>query len=691
MKNKVITLLIEHQKSLTIISIICLIAMSVFMKPIKINGEIKGFNVENLDQYKNGIEISENFGSAKFIQVNIVARATKAINVLNSLDKLEEKLISNIKNIRIQSLNHANKLLKIGDSSNESIQSVLLRAKQLPLVEELISKDNLSFLFIVFVDSVDNFNLELFNSILNKEDPNFEKTNALSSFHVGNEIAQSIKRDGIVLSILIIAFFTLFLIFVYKDFSILIYLLLIIGLSICPVFYFYSIFDIPLNIITVLAIPVVLVLVVEDAIHILTGYLAAEHIESHNEKLKQVLSNYLVPSINTSLTTAVAFFSFLFNDAPNIQNFGLITGLAILTALIFTFGVGLFSLRFIKKRTIKSKEISYISKHLDKYKFRYSIGLVVLFIVSFFFLPSLKFDTNMDTFIPRGTKLYEDQKIINEQYYSIYRMEVMISKKNKESSTYELRKIACELHSKLESLSEIGKVNSIKDQIDYKNKYQGFSALIRFPSKFNPYHTQTNEAVRLDVRLLHSKDLMKVKKKIENNLKKYHLEYDVKIFSYGLLINELNNRSAKSLLSSLLFSGLLITILIYLMTKSVVYTLISIGVNLIPLSFVILIYYFFNLDLNLLTAMIAVVSIGLIVNDTIHVVYRRVVLKSELLEISFGLIVTSVILIGGFFMFVFSIFNPSQTFGVVCAVVFLINVICDLTLLPYLLDKVLKK
>ncbi|MFT6501015.1 MAG: putative RND superfamily exporter protein [Crocinitomicaceae bacterium] len=691
MKNRAINFIVKNQLSLAIASIVFLIVLGLFSRVPSIKGDLSGFNIEDLEQYESGVKIADKFGAAKFIQVNITPNDVKATEVLEYLRNLDGKLNEQIKGIRVQSLHKSNRLLKVGEGSDESIGDVLERAAWLPIVDQIISKDKKSFLMVVFVDSEKDFDLDKFNAIVDKSDPNVKSVNVLSSFHMADAIAGAIQFDLVLLSVLIIVFFSLFIVLTYRSVSALLFSMLIIGTAIFPVFFFFTILDVPMNLITVLVVPVLLVLALADAIHLLTGFRAAGHIESHDEKLKYVLQKYFVPSLITSLTTAVAFFSFQLNSSENIQDFGMITGSAVIIAFIVTFGLGSYLLRFVKCMDSGTHKIAALSRHFVKRKVFYSIGLGAISIVSFFFLSSLKFNTDFESFIPRESRLEFDQEVINKQYYSIYKLDVMIEEKGTNGQN-EAMLAVFDLSGALNEMEEIGKVSSYADQYNFKrNNILGKFNMVSFPTKNNPFHTHEFDAFRLDVRVKRTQDLPKVKRFIEDYLEQNSEEYEYTVFSYALMMREMNTKTAQSLLYSLLFSGLFISLLILLMTRSVVYTIVSVIANIVPLSMMILIFYVFDLDLNLLTALTSIVCIGLVVDDTIHVLYRRLILKSELEEVSFGILTTSVILFGGFMMFAISGFRPSQTFGVICAVIFLITVVSDLTLLPYLLDLVSKR
>ena len=686
MKNKFIGIIIEKQRLLLVSASLILLYLGIFTQIPEVDGELTGFNMDESKYYQNGIDIAEKFGSTTFIQVNIEPTVQDASTVIKSLEKLDEDITDNITGARVESIHKAKKLLKFEESSDVSIKSLLDKSTQLPIVKQIISKDKKSFLCIVFFNiNQSSFQVDQINQILEKEYQGLRFKNVMSPYHVEKAIASSIVKDMKVIPGIIILLFASLIMIAYRSLSALVFTMIIIGVSVFPVFYFFSMLQIPLNIITILSIPVLLVLSLADSIHLLTGYRNCNKEITHNEKLKVILKRYFVPSLITSLTTAVAFLSFLFNDAENIQDFGLITAITVLLAFCITYMTAPFLLRYVKPKNIHSHSFNRWFHHLTKNRAAYSILLSFLFIVAIVFLPKLKFNTNLDSFIPRNTKLRIDQQELIKQYYSQLRLEVMVERTDNQP-IIDLQMKLRKLHQNIESMNEVGSVNSIKDQIDFKAQYGALSGFVKFPKKNNPFVSEDQRFYRLDIRLKDAKDLTKVDKNIRILAKNYALKNYT--YSNGLLINETNSNTADSLFKSLLFSFVFIFGLILSMTRSILYTLAALIANLVPLSSLVLIFYLFKLDLNLLTSVTSVVCLGLIVDDTIHVLYRKIIIGSKLEELSFGIIATSLILFFGFITLALSSFVPSKIFGITSALVFIVTVITDLTLLPYFLDKI---
>jgi predicted RND superfamily exporter protein len=140
-------------------------------------------------------------------------------------------------------------------------------------------------------------------------------------------------------------------------------------------------------------------------------------------------------------------------------------------------------------------------------------------------------------------------------------------------------------------------------------------------------------------------------------------------------------------LRSLLFSAVLIFLTFFTLTTDIRAVLASILANLAPLGFLVLIFVVFKIDMNITTSITLVICLGLIVDDTIQIIYRRVRLGEQMDELGFGVLTTTLIMAAGFLSFLLSRSNPIQIFGLLCAVVFLLAAVSDMTIIPWMLEK----
>lgn len=119
-------------------------------------------------------------------------------------------------------------------------------------------------------------------------------------------------------------------------------------------------------------------------------------------------------------------------------------------------------------------------------------------------------------------------------------------------------------------------------------------------------------------------------------------------------------------------------------------------VSAFPVALILGVMGIVGVRINMATVLIAGISLGIAVDDTIHFIFTfRHKLRSGsdakgateqvLFETGPRLVITSAILIGGFLSMVVSSFLPTANFGLFACLTILVALICDLLLLPLLL------
>ena len=674
-------------KAYALFSLILIVLFSLNSRIPPIDGQLTGLDIEGTKYFQSGKKISDFFEMTEIIEVMITPGDVGTATIFNNLQLIEDRLTSSFENTNVVSIHQASKLFLTEIDSNKLIWPTLNKASNIPIVQDLISKDLKSFLVVVRLESKDNFDLLKFNRIINTPYEGILNIKCMSIFHVEQQIADSLQGDIILISVIIIILLSLFMVYVYRNISALVYTIVIILISIIPTFFLFTILNIPINLVTALSIPIVLVLSLADAIHLLTGYNNSEE-KDKDKRIISVMQSYIVPSFLTSLTTTIAFSSFLLNSAENVQNFGLIVSFSVMPSFFLTYMISPFLLKKLSQKIIYKSKLKVLLEYLKMQRKPISFILMASALFSLPLISQLSFNTDFDSFIPKNTAVYNNRRELSKGFDSQLAMSILIEKDSMSSfkKNKDIEKDVLSIINDFDTIVDIGSIKSIKDQITFKEKFGPFKSLIHLPTKNNPYRSKDKQTYRVEVRLKDINNLNDVNDQIESILSKYSKNYHFTIFSKALLIDEINQGVSKSLFLSLFYSFIFIFLCFLVLTKSLIITIISLVANLIPLSFIVIIFYFGNLDLNILTAITTVVCLGVIVDDTIHVIYRKQILKIEDNELGEGIMTTSIILIVGFLTFLLSSFEPSQVFGYVSALVFLITMVADLTILPFLLD-----
>lgn len=140
-----------------------------------------------------------------------------------------------------------------------------------------------------------------------------------------------------------------------------------------------------------------------------------------------------------------------------------------------------------------------------------------------------------------------------------------------------------------------------------------------------------------------------------------------------------------------------ITLVIALAFRSVKLVLISLLPNLLPIAFVLGFMGLVGIPLNTATVTVAGIALGLIVDDTIHVLHQygerrqrgsgvREALAATLQHVGRPAVITSLAVAAGFGLFAFAPFRPTAYFGLLIALTAICAIVCDLVVLPAVLQ-----
>ena len=163
-----------------------------------------------------------------------------------------------------------------------------------------------------------------------------------------------------------------------------------------------------------------------------------------------------------------------------------------------------------------------------------------------------------------------------------------------------------------------------------------------------------------------------------------------------ILYNNMLQSLFKSQILTLGTVIILLFIMFLLLFRSFKTSLIALFPNIISISLVLGFMGWFKIPLDMMTITIAAISMGIAVDNTIHYIYRfRNELKKDNnyslsmhrthMSIGFAMYYTSVTIIVGFCILVFSNFIPSIYFGILTSFAMLMALLSSLILLPQLL------
>ena len=506
--------------------------------------------------------------------------------------------------------------------------------------------------------------------------------------------------------------------------------LLVIGVSVMSALGAAGWLGLELSSVTMVLPQVLIGVAVADSVHILSSFYRARR--SGLDKpaaVAHTLHKNFIPTILTSLSTAVGFFAFSTSGLKPILGLGILAGIGTLIAWLSTYlimGALLVLLpSWVKKKKATSnvKEASpFIKSYVEKiYKIRWLvIGFYVVLCSGALFL-ALSNTVNSDPYkyFAKDFPMRKAQDFILENLEGVVGFELSIDSGKEEGiKDPEFLKRVESFELELKNIDGVTKTVSVLDIFKQTNRslHGDDQAYYKLPESkdlvaqefflytmslpqgmdVNDQVTVKNDAMRMRLisEITDSSTWTRTAEQIMKMGKNHNL--DVKVTGKTRLYQSMNGYVTRSFVISLLLAIVLVALILIVAFRSVKIGLLSMIPNLIPLIFGGAMLKILGHSLDIGTVLVFSVCLGIAVDDTIHVLsnfrnYTREGLSEKeaialvLTHTGPALVVTTMVLIGAFGTLAFATFLPNVYFGIMTAVVLLSALVTDVTCLPAML------
>ena len=496
-------------------------------------------------------------------------------------------------------------------------------------------------------------------------------------------------------------------------------------------------------------IALMLILTMAMNIHMSTRFLQLKKIFPKlktSEIVNKTTSKMFLPILYTVLTTICAFLSLIFSEIKPIIDFGWMMTLGLITSFLITFSLLPTLLSFFSNRNIelreqkKSRITSILSKiAINNKKIIFSTTAVII-ILSLFGISRLEVENSFINYFSKDTEIYKGMKLIDDKLGGTTPLDVIIkfgstelNESNSEDDEFEdwenndsennekywftkdkIDKID-RVHNYLDSLPEVGKVLSFASIIDVATQLNNNKTLgtlemgvlyTKIPQSIkkeivDPYISIKDNEARISLRIKDSQKnlrrnelLNKINYDLKNKLNLKENEY--KLAGVLILFNNLLQSLFKSQILTLGFVMIGIFAMFIILFKNLKISMIGVVPNFIAAFFILGIIGILGIPLDMMTITIAAITIGIAVDNSIHYIYR---FKEEFAEtkdykktiqichssVGVAILNTSITIVFGFSILVFSNFIPTIYFGIFTGIAMLLAMISVLTLLPSLI------
>ncbi|GAB6060223.1 efflux RND transporter permease subunit [Desulfonatronum parangueonense] len=469
----------------------------------------------------------------------------------------------------------------------------------------------------------------------------------------------------------------------------------------------------------------VMALALADTVHIFS-YLDRNILEAEPDKhaaLKRVLDKVILPCFLTSLTTAVGFFSLSVSSLLPIREFAYVASMGMLLEFFFSFfllpPLILFcnpSKLYRDRRTDHglSGILHATSRFVRKQHVRICFVILFVAIGSGWFAGKIQMETNLLEYFKKESPLRQDLDFVQQHLSGVATMDISLRAASDfafsepenlllldaiQSFMHDLPGVDTSL-SFADYIKDMNKSFHDEDPLYYvvpENRELIAQYLLLYDSRdIDDYINRSFDHARIVLRLSETSSARQAELIEATQIFLAGLETEgITIRITGNVVQQVNVIQAllDSLMASLALAVGVIALIMFLVLRSIKMGLLSFVPNIFPLLVNFGIMGLLGIPLDTSTALIAVVALGIAVDDTIHFLMEydtqrkaglpiAASLEQAVVNKGLAIVTTSVILSIGFGVLVFSNFVPTIYFGLLSAMVMITALIGDLILLP---------
>ena len=495
-------------------------------------------------------------------------------------------------------------------------------------------------------------------------------------------------------------------------------------------------------------IALLLILTISLTVHLLVKINELNKQTNFKDAIIQGYDQMFAPCFFAALTTAVAFLSLTFGDLKPVIEFGKMMAFGISIAFMLTFTFLPCALYFIKQSNTKD----YLSLHkVTQTLLNFSqnnrqfitLSFITLFSILCFGISKLEVENRFIDYFDEETEIYKGMYEIDSKLGGTATLDIIISQPDDSFESIEIQDEFFEddlfedetseaagywwniyslnelekIHDYLDSIPEIGKVLSVASGVKLARQINDGEdlndlelALLRSvlpedirESLLYSYINKDDSVVRISTRVnesasnLNRNDLLNmIDSKLQTEFNLDPSQYEMT--GLAVLYNNMLQSLFKSQIGSLLIVFAVISLMLFLIFKSIKIMIIGLIPNIFVASSVMGLLGLLNIPLDIMTITVAAISVGMAVDNTIHYIYRY---KKELKVTNSGqnalknahattgraIFYTASTIAAGFCILSLSNFFPTILFGLFTSIAMILAFVSSLTLLPNLLVK----
>ncbi len=499
-----------------------------------------------------------------------------------------------------------------------------------------------------------------------------------------------------------------------------------------------AIFKAPVTVVTQILPSFLLAVTIGASIHLLSIFFKEFDIKKDKKlALRYAMGHSGLAIVMTSITTAAGLWSFSFSELAPVANLGKFASAGVIVGLLFTIILlpAAIALIRLKPKDIVLENDSESKNIMDKILIKISNISVsypkqiiaistVIILVSLVVASELRFSHKPIVWFDQEHPVRVATNLVDDKMKGSVTLEIVVDTK-KENGLYEpellnsIDKFSKEIMELKSDKYFVGKTLSLVDIIKETNKAlnENKKEFYTIPQNKNliaqelllfensgsddleDFVDSSFSKARITVKLpyLDAMDYMVLLKeiniKIDENFKN---KAEVTVTGISNLLSRIMEAAMSSSATSYILALLLITIMMLILIGHIKIGLVSMIPNIAPILMMTTVMVIFDMPLDMFTMLIGAIAIGLAVDDTVHFMhnFRRYELihndidkavRLTLLTTGRAMVVTTIVLSFGFFVFMGASMSNIFNFGLLTGIAIIVAVLADFFLVPALM------
>ena len=729
-----------------IIGLAVLMAYSGFqtLNKLRIDNSLSIWFLEDDPSYKAYIDFQKEFGSDEifvgmFPVDNAIGKSEKQqlLKLHDAIDKLPYvKTSFSIAKAKYPVF--ANNAIRFEDlyNTNRSEKGLKSVLSKLPnITSQLISEDLKNQFFYIQLNptpTIEAKRKDILGEVTAIIEQNYSNYYLTGPPVLNEAYSKGIYKESLVFGSLTVIFITLMLLFMLPNKRYLIVSLLAVAVPVSILFGIITSFGFALNMISMLIPTILMVYSVSDAVHIINIYHKEglkNNYSSKTQLLTIAIKKSFVPCFYTTLTTFVGYFALYLSPLPAFKNMGVFTCIGLLLSFVLVYVIAIIGFSFMSLDfkaakplfTIKGfnqhKFIDWLNRFTTVYQNKIIIVFTLILFYGIYSIFQVKIDTDSTNLLAEG-KTKQDARFVESNLNGSSRMQLDISAKNGDKIIN--RNALKQLEDFQNKLEENPVINAPVSVVNIKNFLEKrtpvlFQSNVSEAAIKNTLSSVDNEnnsffklfsndltsaGITISFKEMKTSELEQLIQSIQSDFNDTFNtdDYTLKINGFAVVFAQLNNFILQTQFRSFFAAFFVAFLCLLVFIKNIKTTLLVLIPNILPLAILAILMSWLNIPLDVTTAMITPIMLGIAMDDTIHLVYKYRKTKKNLANSEIrmdkamhytgsALISTTFALVAGFLIIASSATPSVQDFGLLCAVTVAIALITDIFYLPALLKR----